>query len=240
MSYCATGNTKMLLRTLTEDVEVIVPPQFNVNKQELKSYLSNYHNKPWQDETKFAASRWIYKLRRVNDSYGEERFTFDVLPRINPSGKLPKNGIESIPAIPDMVYRGMSWNEWQQIKSTHKIGSTGSHNIGQDNLTFYGSGDTAEHYSNSFAPYSFKPSVRMPGVVIEIPRKLVMDHSDDKRIPASEFAHSGFLPSSAIQRKWMLVPNRIKPGSLEIIKSNNKISEGSRMSPSVSHQLVEF
>lgn len=129
----------------------------------------------------------------------------------------PKDAIENIPVRPDWVYRGMSWEEWQYIRRTGQIMSNAGYNLGgQENLTFYGNAETAMFYSNNFAPIQFKASIRKPGVVIAVPRDLVMSHEDHEHIPEGEFAHQGPLDAQQIAAAWMLVPTRARSGSFEI------------------------
>ncbi len=168
--------------------------------------------------------------------------------------KTPKDAIEEIPVNPNYVYRGMSWEEWQYIQKTGQIQSNNQYNLGdvQNNLTFYGSAETATYYANGFAPVAFKTSLKKPSLVIAIDKKNVKTHSDlPKSIPSSEFAHIGPLSAKEIKEVWMLVPKEIKPGYLEIIMKYvyNASSqtyvlsdprEGSRGNPSIGYVIKRF
>jgi hypothetical protein len=236
---------------------ITTKPGIDYDKDEVERILTVLHSKPWGDETKFNASRWAYRLIKIDDYWNEKTYRFEIYPKVGePSKAEPIYSIDidkeqykykepsaktEIMGREGFVYRGMSWDEWIKTVKSKQLYSSGTHNIGQDDLTFYGDVETAEYYANGFAPYSFKPTITKPGIVIEIPRSAVKDYTEDNRIPKGEFAHAGRLPATIISRKWKLLPVLIKPGYLDIIVDNRgKISEGSRFSPSVSHAAIEF
>jgi hypothetical protein len=240
------------LSTLIEKKQfsITAKPGVVYDKDEVNRALVALNTKPWGDETKFNASRWSYHLIKASDNWNGKTYKFEILPKVGRATrdnekeqyiyKDPK-GKSEIEGRNGYVYRGMSWDEWLKTARSKELSSTGSHNIGQEGLTFYGSADTAEYYANGFAPYSFKPSINKPGVVIEIPRSAVMDSTENKKIPRGEFAHDGSLPISMISRKWKLLPVVIKPGYLDVnVDSRGKVSEGTRFAPSVRHVVLEF
>ena len=122
--------------------------------------------------------------------------------------KTPKDAIEEIPADPRRAYRGMSWEEWQDIRRKGYIYSRGKYNLGQEDYTLFGQDPpTAVHYAHGFAPLQYQTSFRKPSVVIAIPRDLTRTHQDDPdNIPQSELGVKGRLSSEHITDVWMLVP----------------------------------
>lgn len=227
------------------------------------------------EQYKQATARYRFILKNVREGYSEVVLQFDLVPKGKSEDELAapdhpmyqyyqqhtagrtgalvfktaKDAIESIPDDPGLVYRGMSWEEWQYIRRKGQIQSKGGYNIGQEGLTFYGNAATALYYASGFAPTPFITSIRRPSVVIAIPRKLVMDHGDlPDEIPGGDFAHRGPVDASNIAAAWMLSPTRAKIGSVELRfewrrKEGERdfvpgpIKEGSRSSPSVSYVL---
>jgi hypothetical protein len=124
--------------------------------------------------------------------------------------KTPKDAIAEIPADPNLAYRGMSWEEWQDTRKKGHIQSRGIYNLGkeQEGITLFGyKPDTAEHYANSFAPLQYQIGYRKPGIVIAVPKALMLTHQDDPRgIPSSELGYRGPLDAKYIQHVWMLIP----------------------------------
>ena len=205
--------------------------------KEFNDFMKTIFNNYFHGDLKNCTDRYDIELESVRNNY-ECIFTFKFVPKGNgqpeiggedhpiykgmPTGwtvyRTPKDAIESIPHDKNLVYRGMSYEEWQFIKREGHIRSKGSYNIGQENLTFYGNAETALYYSNSFAPLQYMASFKKPGVVIAVPRKLVMDHEDrPHKIPGGEFAHEGPLDSSNIASAWMVVPTRSRAGSVDIL-----------------------
>jgi len=218
------------------------PVQF-FNKPEFLAFMRGILANYFRGDLQRITQRYRIVLDKFTDNYGEPTFTFSLHPlgkgtpenvadddplydyyAQHRGGKTgwttfptPKDAIESIPVRSDWVYRGMSWEEWQYIRRTGQVMSNAGYNLGgQENLTFYGNAETAMFYSNSFAPIQFKASVKKPGVVIAIPRQLVMSHADHDHIPEGEFAHAGPLDAKNITAAWMLVPTRTRSGSFEI------------------------
>ena len=87
-----------------------------------------------------------------------------------------KNGysheIEPLPGR-DIIYRGMSFEEYQSYRQTGEIKSNGSFNIGaeQVGLTYWATDpDTAVSYANSFALAHLKPTFGKPCYVMATQR----------------------------------------------------------------------
>jgi hypothetical protein len=208
-----------------------------------------------EDEMPFMAARYEFVLYRVRSGWGEIIYQWRVVPLGGdveldeydgtPKAKLyPPPRAAVIAAVPEdarLAYRGMAWEEWQFIRKQGYVESSGSHNLDQPGLTFCGDASSAEHYASGFAPLAYKPAQRRPGVVIAIPRSLVLHHDDwPEKIPAGECAHRGRLPANQIAAVWYLIPTRIRFGAIEVVDVQGKgIREGSRSSPSVTYVVLE-
>lgn len=186
-------------------------------------------------------ARYDFALMSDSSDYHGRTFRFAILPKdgvesysraypgspslrprldendVNYALKTPPGSIGSkIPEIEGMIYRGMSWEEWQSIRKNCEIRSRGEWNIGQPDLTFFGDADTALYYATGFAPWMFKPSKQRPGIVIAIPRRYALSYKDSSLIPESEFATRGGLSASVIERVWRIVPTEIRGGFQDI------------------------
>lgn len=102
---------------------------------------------------------------------------------------------------PSMMYRGMSWEEWQEAQRTGYIKSQGTYNIGeqQAGMTLYAEspGDAAS-YAGGFAPERFAPSAEKPGVVIAVPRRYGVAGA----APRGEIAIPDAIPLSEVSGVW--------------------------------------
>lgn len=244
--------------------------------EEIKSFTVNALKQYFRNDYKQANIRYDFILYNIREGYGETEFQFYLLPKgfkqresLNPDDPLydyyikhknglsdkyihksPNDAIKEIIPDPNLVYRGMSYEEWQYIKKNGFIQSNNGYNLGdvQNNLTFYGSAQTAEYYANHFAPTQFKTSFKKPSIIIAIDKTHVKSHQDmPDAIPGSEFAHIGPLSSKEIKHTWMLSPITAKVGKLSLMfkyKYQNDGSlilslsgEGSRSNPSVGYSL---
>lgn len=73
----------------------------------------------------------------------------------------------------DVIHRGMSHEEYENIKKTGKIASKGGGNLGkeQEGLTYFTTEpSSAESYSNTFAMSKNKPTPERPAYVVSIRR----------------------------------------------------------------------
>jgi len=237
-------------RPVVENAAGVDDATFDSAVKGLRLYFQRYGLD--EDEMPFMAVRYEFHLRRVSP-YGERIFEWRVVPRGGeieldeydgqPKAKLyPTPRADVVDAIPDdvqLAYRGMAWEEWQFIREKGYVESSGSHNLDQPGLTFCGDASSAEYYASGFAPVAYKPAWRRPGVVIAIPRELVLHHDDwPEKIPAGECAHRGRLPADEIVAVWYLIPTRIRYGRLEVVETRRGISEGSRSSPSVNYVVL--
>ena len=72
----------------------------------------------------------------------------------------------------DLIYRGMSAEEYQQYERTGVLKSLGDYNFtGQEGLTYFSNDvNTAVSYANGFAPWQYKPTFERPAYVVAIKR----------------------------------------------------------------------
>ena len=214
------------------------------------------------------AVRYRYELSDIREYGGETTFRFNVIPlggkavqgpglRGNPAlFKSPKKALEEIPTNSQWAYRGLSWEEWQQIRKRKSIKSRGGYNIGQEGLTFFGpEPGTGHSYASGFAPVQHMASKKRPGVVIAIHKKHTLSYKDRDDIPQGELAILGSLPMSEIKGVWLLVPTESRAGMMELIRTEVrkynhikqtyspgviKWKEGSRSTPSIWTALVRL
>jgi hypothetical protein len=220
-------------------IEVRVADGVDVHPEIAQAMVSGLVKRPWGDESEWVSNRYTFVLEKHRDGYGDDTYGFRITnkhaPEPIPAGQAV---LDAIPNREGFVYRGMSAEEWNASIKSGVLQSLGSHNMDQDGLTFYGSADTAEYYSTGFAPFAYQTAPGRDGVVIEIPRNLVMDHTNDSRIPQSEFAHAGSIPLSSVTSRYVMRATGFEDGMVESVYNGGKIYEGSRMSPSVPRAIL--
>ena len=76
-------------------------------------------------------------------------------------------------SAPDIVYRGMSAEEYQSVQKTGEVRSSGAYNIGeaQEGLTYWTTDpEAAVGYASGFAPWAYKPTFEKPAYVVAVKR----------------------------------------------------------------------
>lgn len=228
---------------LKKQIQVRVKEGVDVHPEIAQALVEISVNKPWADEGPNIASRYVYELSGVRSYGAETTYKFEILNKHEisplPKGELIPDNI--IPERQGFVYRGMSHEEWNDSIKRGGIASKGDLNLGQEGLTFYGRSDQAHHYATGFAPMAYTVAPGNKSVVVEIPRELVMDTSQDRRIPGGEFAHTGSVPLSSVSSRYEVHATNFKKGSVEVVYSgiNKKVSEGSRSSPHTSYSTIK-
>ena len=213
------------------------PEVYEIARRALLDHMRQFG----EDYRDFYAYRYVFALTKIN-KWGDMTLTYEVRPRgaeihtetdeFGPRVRYRFTGPKSVDHIvPDsaLVYRGMSWEEWQRIRRRGVIESSGTYNIGQEGLTFFGDADTAEYYASSFAPLQFKPGKTRPGVIIAIPRSLALGPEDDSRIPGGEYATNYPIPIDEVLAVWHLIPTETKVSWFELIVDPRRgtVKEGS-------------
>ena len=147
-----------------------------------------------------------------------------------------KSGYEKIPRKAGLVYRGMSWQEYQNAKRKGYFKSRGSYNIGTTQVgATCGSldPDTAMLYAANFAPMQKKPTPNEPGVVIAF--KLNDKWESNKNMTGSSTERQCMEPLSwsDVKEVYIFQMETFIPSHMEIWKDVHGLQLGSRDTPSV-------
>lgn len=211
----------------------------------LKSYLDDYDRLYEMGDSSNYADRYVYELVGIDEySYREITFKFvyhlkdpdnkgvkAIEPRYPDSDeytrevinyKSAKEAIQEIPVDDNLVYRGMSWEEWQVIRGRGFVQSKGGANLGgaQRGKTYFAKRpDTAYVYSAGFAPEMFQPGVNKPGVVIAVDKQGGIEGpNQEEAVSDTEYAFIEPIPISRIKHVWIVKPVKVLgEGKIEII-----------------------
>ena len=114
----------------------------------------------------------------------------------------------------NIMYRGMSSEEFDQALKTGHFKSKGDYNVqGQDDLTYWSSRPSqAQNYASSFAPWSFKPTFERPAYVVGVKRKNVARVDAD-----TELGVSGKTPVNDVVEIYKGDVHAITPGRHSIV-----------------------
>lgn len=184
---------------------------------------------------------WLLPVMRPDDATRIKAFIDTRIAYVTPEGEIeldPESGYSTelnLTRDPDLIYRGVSSIEMQDIERTKIIQSKGEYNLGEEQTGYtYFAKDpqSAAHYAGSFSPYHLQPTFDEPAYLLTIP---LPDTSKlDPEAPGGEVGVRGGVPAADILSVHEVRPYMIKPGRLEIIRGRGETySEGSRMSPSV-------
>jgi hypothetical protein len=152
-----------------------------------------------------------------DEYYRKNMADFDLL---HPGGRTgykllahPKNALETIPENSELVYRGMSWEEWQFIRKHGYIESNASKNIGDYHITYFGATPgTGVVYASSGLEHGVTNS--HPGVVVAISRSLVEPSGKWDGGDNGEYATDKRVSINDIEHVYIMVPTREKGGHL--------------------------
>ena len=227
-------------KTLDVNQSVSIAEGVDVDPVVAQAIIDTALFKPYMDASEQNAERYNYKLVEIDrQASNAVYYEFEATHKEKISS-VPKNTIDEIPEREGYVYRGMSNEEWELSKSRGYLQSFGDLNItdGQKGLTFYGGPKTAELYANGFTHPEFKPTPSKPSVVVEIPKSLVMDHTESESIPQGEFAHRGSVPLSKINTRYELHPEKQNNGMVRVMFNGEKLVQSGGRNPGVSHVVV--
>ena len=114
----------------------------------------------------------------------------------------------------NIMYRGMSSEEFDQALKTGHFKSKGDYNVqGQDDLTYWSSRPSqAQNYASSFAPWQFKPTFERPAYVVGVKRKNVARIDAD-----TELGVSGKTPVNDVVEIYKGDVHAITPGRHHIV-----------------------
>lgn len=156
----------------------------------------------------------------------------------------PKAGLMTdIPPLDvDAIYRGMSYEEFQNFLETGEIASKGDYNIGdaQNGLTYWTTEvRSAETYANGFAPERFKPTFSKPCYVVAARVPSPADIRHVKGVAAHEVGVTRPISSDEVLAAWEGRVYDFRPGSFSLRpdgygeKPDYKMGGGSAASASV-------
>ena len=150
-----------------------------------------------------------------------------VVPKVDTEAALPKT------ATPGVIYRGMSWEEYQASLKSGNLASMGGYNLeGQEGLTYFSSDpEQAVSYANSFAPWQYKAMPGRPAVVVGVADP--GGHIVNQHQP-TELGINKPVSTSQIREVYFGNPIMAQPGFMEVIQESGRPPmEGSRSSPSI-------
>lgn len=155
---------------------------------------------------------------------GRQRFRYKITRK--------EGWLESLPQDDSLMYRGMSWEEWQYIQKTGKIRSSGEYNLGpeQVGLTYFSSDvDSARFYADAFAPVQFKATPDKPAVVIAVKKRPGVEV---KGTGEHEIGITDDISSDDIVSVWEGHVGQVSAGKTDVISDFHGIRDGSGMGAS--------
>tara|TARA_Y100001963_G_scaffold30222_1_gene41332 strand:- start:6766 stop:9702 length:2937 start_codon:yes stop_codon:yes gene_type:complete len=163
----------------------------------------------------------IVEPKRIEDKWGV-RHNYELKP----------GWAQDIDTNPELMYRGMSWEEWQAIQETGRIQSRGDYNLGpeQKGLTYFTSdAGQAVSYAHGFAPVQHKATPSKPAVVIAVRRR--------KGVPVSgtgvtEIGIRGSISADDIVEVWEGHVATTDSGRTDVIDDFHGLRDGSGSAPS--------
>jgi hypothetical protein len=153
----------------------------------------------------------------------------------------PNNQSEWNAAIPDKqepgtLYRGMSWEEYQNAMKSGQIASKGDWNIGdaQKGLTMWSSDPVqARSYANDFAPWQYKATPTRPAVIAAIRDPGENEHVYTVPNEPREIGLRNPVPTSEISHVFVGRPVIASSGQMDVrTHEGGGMEEGSGASPS--------
>lgn len=107
---------------------------------------------------------------------------------------------DHVQADPNMIYRGLSHEEWENALRNNYFESNQEYNVGGEQGTLFSTDpEQARSYATGFAPWHRKPGFNTPSYVIGVPR------------PESAYAHPGMGPDTT----EVIVPGQIPFGQVQ-------------------------
>lgn len=133
------------------------PYNKRTGKMNVSQYDDEYYDKKPDTETYRDDSGKLYAMKH----------------KLIPKKSIVSSAEDIIPASDDVIHRGMSHDEYQNILKTGKISSKGSGNLGkeQEGLTYFTTRPaSADNYANSFAMEKNSPKPGKPAYIVTIKR----------------------------------------------------------------------
>ena len=147
-------------------------------KQFIKETMRDYRNRPYNKITgKMDVSQYddeYYDKEPDTQTYRDDSGKlFAMKHNLIPKKPIVSRAEDIIPKSDDVIHRGMSHDEYQNILKTGKISSKGTGNLGpeQEGLTYFTTKPSAaDSYANSFAMNKSKPTPDKPAYIVSIKR----------------------------------------------------------------------
>jgi 2'-5' RNA ligase len=148
-------------------------------------------------------------------------------------------GSFDVKSEPGRIYRGMSYEEYQNALRDGHFESKGGFNLGeaQRGLTYFSTDpQQASSYANGFAPWMYKATPSRPAVIVEVD-----DPGNHVDVPglgrtSTEVGIRGKVPTSSVRRVWLGKPHIIDEGEFDLIRDKYRgtsIGGGASYSASV-------
>jgi len=147
-----------------------------------------------------------------------------------------KKGTKSIPRKAGLIYRGMSWQEYQNSLKRGYFKSRGGYNIGasQKGATCASrSPEQAMSYASWFTPFPKTPTPEEPGVVVAFEENALWEGNNLYTGSSNEVQRKGIIPLSEMEEVYVFQMEKFIPGHMEIIKDAHGMQSGSRSGPRV-------
>jgi hypothetical protein len=239
-------------------------------REAVESAIGSELGHPNLSTVKAAVERnvWNLSVKNVRETSGSKTTTIEVAPKIpsnwelhkNPTGTVryynpqkatvnadgyvsPKGDTDkALPkqGEPGLIYRGMSYEEYQTSLASGSFKSVGDYNIGEQELglTYFSSDPSqAASYAHAFAPWPYMAVPGKPAVVIA-----VADPGGHIVAPSrpTELGINKPIPASELRAVYFGEPIIAQPGYVDIIQNRGQPpQEGSRMSPSITVEWRE-
>jgi hypothetical protein len=134
---------------------------------------------------------------------------------------------------PGVIYRGMSWEDYQNGLKSGQFQSRGEYNIGeaQKGLTYWTSEPSmARSYATGFAPWQFMATPNRPAVIVAAHDP--GGHVGVKGTDPREVGLPGAIPASQVSHVFMGRPSIVTTGQMDVQKSEDgDLREGSSSAP---------
>jgi GNAT superfamily N-acetyltransferase len=117
---------------------------------------------------------------------------------------------------PNLLYRGISKEEWDAIHQTGQIESNREYNMGEDGTLYSTDPGQAQNYATGFAPRQYVPTYTHPGYVVAIPRPADAHPHPNMGADTTEIVVPSAVPASAIQHAWEFRPYAMTEGHQDI------------------------
>jgi 8-oxo-dGTP pyrophosphatase MutT (NUDIX family)/predicted ABC-type ATPase len=192
---------------------------------------TSYHVAPsdipdhWKSVTKSSGWSQFYDPEHVHEEDGQT---------------IPNNQEEWDAALPEaqepgVIYRGMSYEEYQNALRSGQFQSKGDWNIGdvQKGLTMWSSDPRqARSYASDFAPWQFKATPSRPAVIVALKDPGEEHHIYTVPNERREIGLKGTQPVANVSHIFTGHPAIMSTGMIDVRNRDGRLEEGGGVSPS--------